>query len=143
MDKELLNKIIEKEGDYLEWIYTTKNGLEFKCEIKRHSLFKCLNGYVTISEYDKFKDYNNITNNVIVHGGITYERIYNKDFKIGFDCNHYDDLTPNDYVISFKLIKNETYKDMSFVKKECESLAEQISILDKSYNRYMKLKKII
>ena len=31
-----LSKIIEKEGDYLEWICTTESGIDYKCVINFH-----------------------------------------------------------------------------------------------------------
>jgi hypothetical protein len=50
--KEYLTKLIEKEGDFLEWTYTTKNGYEYTCNI-RSSGIGSLCGYVRLTPDSK------------------------------------------------------------------------------------------
>lgn len=151
MDIKVLKKIIKKEGDYTDWYYDTSNNVKIYCEVSRHEKMGTLNGYVTLSEVDKF-DMSKLSEEFLVrkievHGGVTYTRHYPEDNKyvIGFDCAHYNDLVPS-YLESEKfgmgLITGPCYREMAYVKSECESLAEQISLLDKSYIRYLKLKNI-
>ena len=52
MNKEQLIKLIEKEGDSLQWEYTCSNGVIFTCDILRNSL-KFLCGYVNPCESKK------------------------------------------------------------------------------------------
>lgn len=66
----------------------------------------------------------------LVHGGITYsENGWNDDHRadwwLGFDCNHCDDLSPELY--KTKSFSHGIYQNMDYARKECESLAEQIS----------------
>ena len=67
-----------------------------------------------------------------VHGGLTYAGIDPEDnqMEYGFDCTHYRDLVPGmvkiipDYLEKHS---DETYKDMKFVKRECQKLAWQLA----------------
>lgn len=47
-------KLVEKEGDYLEWDYKTKSGFDYKCRIIRHKYIKHLCGYVILTKDNKF-----------------------------------------------------------------------------------------
>lgn len=132
---------IKKEGDFLEWCYKTNCGVEYKCRIIRNKYLKHLCGYVILKEDNKFykKNYDDIP--VQVHGGLTFSDEYENEWMIGFDCAHHDDITPgSDYE---NLSYMGTYKDMTFVKSECESLAEQISEYSLSKIREVKLAKLI
>lgn len=149
MNKEQLIKLIEKEGDSLQWEYTCSNGVIFTCDILRNSL-KFLCGYVNLTKDNSLYgvDYDDIYNitNIDVHGGLTYtNETETGDWKIGFDCGHLGDLSPfyllND--MSFNIIGNDSYRDMDYVKSECESLCEQICKFSKSIERYNKISQII
>ena len=136
-----LDKIIKKEGDYSEWIYESQSGIQYKCIIKRNKHIKNLCGYVVLTKDNKFygKDYDDIP--VQVHGGLTFSSEVNGEWLIGFDCAHHGDITPGCGYEGLSYMG--TYKDMNFVKSECESLAEQISNHSISKIREIKLGKLI
>lgn len=137
---ELLKKI-KTEGDYHEWIFNTESGSSYKCQVIRNKHLKHLCGYVILTKDNKFygKDYDHIP--VQVHGGLTFSDEVNGEWLIGFDCAHHNDITPN---IELNYQSNgATYKDMDFVKSECESLAEQISEYSISKIREVKIGKLI
>lgn len=137
-------KLIEKEGNYLEWIYTTKSGIEYKCKIFRNKHMKNLCGYVILTSDNKFYnvDYNDIPVNV--HGGLTFSNFYDGEYMIGFDCAHSGDLLPGlSSLVNSLLHSDEVYRDMEYVKSECESLAEQISDYSLLKIRLEKIDKLI
>lgn len=117
---EEILKIIENEPNFLEWTYNTKSGQKINCRIVRHNDLKHLCGYVFLDESNDLygKDYFDI--DVDVHGGLTFSGEFEGGWLIGFDCGHYEDLVPG---ISFV----GTYRDINYVKSECENLAEQVS----------------
>jgi len=64
-----------------------------------------------------------------VHGGVTYSgacywlpKDTDQGFCYGFDCSHCDDLAPG---YSFSM--DGTYRNLAYVKAECESLADQLA----------------
>lgn len=66
---------------------------------------------------------------VDVHGGITYSNDGVRGAEeglwwFGFDCAHSGDLCPK-YDSSFD--RHGIYRDMNYAKRECQSMAEQIS----------------
>ncbi len=81
------------------------------------------------------------------HGGLTYNSYdNNNNWVIGFDCAHYQDLSP--YFLlneeeKYSFGQRGTYRDMKYVKSECENLAEQASKFSKSIVRYNKISQII
>lgn len=123
------------EQNIVHW--TSKVGLE--CYALRWSYSDHWRGYVVIPEGHIFymKDYDDCIKKppceeglgyckhtardmLDVHGGITYAdwAAWNlpKVWLLGFDCGHvYDDP-----------MFGGTYKDLDFVKNECEHLAEQL-----------------
>lgn len=144
MNREYLRDLIEREGDELQWDYTCSNGVIIHCSIHRNDV-KSLCGYITLTKDNSLYgvDYDNI--NISAHGGITYQGYnQNENWVIGFDCGHYGDLTP------YFLLKEDfpfnsfgEYRDMEYVKSECESMAEQASVFSKSIARYNKINQII
>lgn len=75
-----------------------------------------------------------------VHCGLSYSRMQDDGYWIGFDCAHSGDLVPSNVVLK-KLFHvdylipegfenhhlfNPTYKNMNFCIQECKSMAEQI-----------------
>ena len=131
-----MKEIIKKEGDYKEWIYQSKNGVTYRCEIKRNTDLGFLCGYVEIDEDNKLygKYYDEI--NLNVHGGLTYGR-YHVSHKClyGFDCGH-------SYDFSF-INENGIYRDMNYVASECEKLAEQFSKFSISAERNKKIDSLV
>ena len=143
----------ETEPAFEEWI--TKSGLT-AC-IKRHEIAGHLCGYVSVpksnllfkkSYYDclqspicndkKDSGYceHSMSNLLRVHGGISYAHekrpakigyAENDEWCLGFDCGHGGDFSP---FIHFSASIG-TYKDFEYVKQICESLAAQISELEK------------
>lgn len=118
-----ISEIIEKEGDYLEFIHNS-HGIDVTCIIKRNHLGS-LCGYVKLEEWNRFYVSGNWFDQdveVHVHGGITYW----EDGIIGFDCSHTGDLRP-------KMDPETThgvYRDMEYVKDECRRLVNQIMSLN-------------
>jgi len=145
MNKEHLKELIEKEGNELQWDYTCSNGVIIKCSIQRNDVF-ALCGYITLTQDNSLYgvDYENI-DTIQAHGGLTYKGYdQNENYVIGFDCGHYGDLTP------YFLLKDDypfnsfgEYRDMEYVKSQCESMAEQASVFSKSIVRYNKISQII
>jgi hypothetical protein len=119
-----INEIIKIEGDYHEWIYTAKNGLEIECLIRRNNTL-ALCGYVVLTSDNKLfgLDYDTIYSkvNTSVHGGLTYSDEGDGGWVIGFDCAHAGDLCP-----AFPHYDG-VYRTKEFVISECEKLAEVIS----------------
>ena len=142
-----IKDIIKKEGNYKNWTYTCKNGLEIQCVIKRTKGLNILCGYVKLDK--DFDIYGSSSFDLVVHGGVTYTGYEDNSWLIGFDCGHYNDLVPGELkklkgIIEFSYNSNKTYRDMEFVTSECESMAEQISInYSKIKLRDNKLKKIL
>jgi len=144
MNREYLRDLIEKEGDELQWDYTCSNGVIIHCSIHRNDV-KALCGYITLTKDNSLYgvDYEHI--DIHAHGGINYCRYdENENWIIGFDCAHHGDLTPyfllnEDSVFGLRGI----YRDMKYVKSECESMAEQASKFSKSITRYNKISQII
>lgn len=114
----------ENEPDYLEWDYE-----DMHCIIKRSLEFGHLCGYVGVDKLHPLYDID--YKNLEVHGGITY---HGKDddwrhdlFYFGFDCAHFNDFMPYMPQFSPTPIYGKTYKNFDFVKKEVESLTNQLS----------------
>ena len=144
MNREYLRDLIEKEGDELQWDYTCSNGVIIHCSIHRNDV-NALCGYITLTKDNSLYgvEYDDI--NIQAHGGLTYQGYdKNENYVIGFDCGHYGDLTPyfllnEDSIFGLRGI----YRDMQYVKSECESMAEQASVFSKSIERYNKISQII
>ena len=119
-----ISEIIKEEGDFHEWIYTAKNGLEIECLIRRNTTL-ALCGYVVITSDNKLfgLDYDTIYSkvNTSVHGGLTYSDEGDGGWVIGFDCAHAGDLCP-----AFPYYDG-VYRTKEYVIEECERLAESVS----------------
>jgi hypothetical protein len=136
-----LNELIKKEGDFLEWLYTTKSGIIYKCRIIRNKNLGHLCGYVILTKDNTLfkKHYDDIS--VYVHGGLTFSDFYQDEWMIGFDCAHHGDITPGCGYEDLSYMG--TYKNMDFVKSECETLAEQVSNYSLSLKRGIKINKLL
>lgn len=141
MTKEEFEKLIAKEGDECEWIYSYDN-VKIKCKIIRHHSMKHLCGYVLVDKNNElYKDHENHKDNLSVHGGITFDGFIDGDFYIGFDCAHFGDLTT---ILDFEYpISRHVYRDKEYVIKETERLAKQIIKYSKEYKRKRKLREIL
>jgi hypothetical protein len=63
------------------------------------------------------------------HGGLTYSRSGepgNNLWWFGFDTAHLGDLRPNDDASRSRLRSEGTYRNLAYVRKECERLAKQL-----------------
>lgn len=131
-------KKIKSEGDYKEWFYESKNGLQFKCIIRRNVRLNNLCGYVEITKDNKLFgiDYMDIDVPLSVHGGITWSALEGDFWVFGFDCAHPLDLT---FTENFEPRGNGNYRDIDWVTTECESLAEQLSKFNISIERNKKI----
>lgn len=156
----MTSKSIEKEwrNEPNEFEFEYKG---YNCLIKRGSI-GALNGYVFIpKDHPSYgMDYNDLDESFDVHGGLTFSGELNnkKDgtvhFALGFDCAHFNDITPHlsdsEYfypdapfeIINSNILQRlltsvlefsgaqhgvqKTYKNMAFVKKECENLVDQL-----------------
>jgi hypothetical protein len=137
---ENIEQIMKEEGDFFEWTYTAKNGLEVDCFIRRNnSLAFC--GYVVITSDNKLfgLDYDSIYSkvNISVHGGLTYSDEGEGGWIIGFDCAHAGDLCP-----AFPYY-DAIYRTKEFVISECESLADSISEFSGIIQRLKKIDSVI
>lgn len=71
-----------------------------------------------------------------VHGGLTYAGPMGnlEGWWFGFDCGHAGDLSPGTYSQVLEMgIKNYprgTYRDIEYVRAECQRLADQLLALD-------------
>ena len=144
MNKEDLQKLIDKEGDELQWEYTCSNGIIIHCSIHRNNV-KALCGYITLTPDNTLYgvEYDNL--DLQAHGGLTYNS-YDDDnnWVIGFDCAHHGDLTPYFLLDEDSVFgQRGVYRDMEYVKSECENLAEHASKFSKATIRYNKISQII
>jgi len=153
VDKKIL-ELIKEEGNYGNFNYISKNGLEFDCFIRRNdSMVWC--GYIEVHEHNKYynKPYDE-ADIFDVHGGLTYSgdlTIYKDNIEIpkyffGFDCAHGGDMTI--YTINFKepieyKCSSGIYRNKEYVISECEKLAEQLSLQSKKFVRNKKINELL
>jgi hypothetical protein len=120
-----LDQIIKKEGDFYKWTYTSSNGLDVDCFLRRNPTTLTLCGYVILTSDNKLYrlDYDEIYTKMLisVHGGLTYSDEGEDGWVIGFDCAHAGDLCP-----AFAYIDG-IYRTKEFVISECHKLAEEVS----------------
>jgi hypothetical protein len=128
------DKIVEEEGDYLEWIYTAQNGVQYNCHIKRNGVLLSLCGYVIVERGNLLygKDYLDL-NFINVHGHLTYGLTKEEHTVYGFDCGHWGD----GYFSSHS--NTGVYRNMRYVKDECNKMAEQFSKYEISQMRKDKI----
>ena len=119
--------IIKEEGDYLDWIYMSSNGILIRCEIIRNIELLNLCGYIYLDEDNTFYgvNYDNIPCNV--HCGLSFSKKVDDSWVIGFDCAHFGDLIPFfvfEKNLGYYTNSKSVYRDINYVKSECEKLAE-------------------
>jgi len=118
MSKTDYLEIIKKEGDLKIWKH---KGI--LCMIRRHPGFLHLCGYVACERGHPLfkKTYTDLSS--CVHGGLTFSGSWGgKDlWWFGFDCAHCGDAV---FYKGKVEIAGEVYRDMNYVTKETERLAE-------------------
>lgn len=127
---------------------TEPNRIEFEshgfpCLIRRNPL-GALCGYVAVPRGHPChgQSYNKLPRNLEAHGGITYAEACNGEichvpkpgepddvWWIGFDCAHAWDLVPWIESQTPGLCRNSEYRDIHYVRRECEELAAQLEQL--------------
>ena len=128
MDQE---KIIAKA--HANYVGNEPNYVNFKykgfdCEIKRHEYLLTLCGYASFrAKYPIYNEqYRNALENIDVHGGVTYFEISpSGKVTVGFDCAHYNDLSPTIQILEGKN-NYQKYRTIGFVKKEIRRMVDQI-----------------
>lgn len=132
-----------REPDKIQWM-DSESGLP--CLIVRGPS-GALCGYVGVDEQHPWHglDYNDSGVWVQVHGGLTYSEFCAENTEhgichktepgdpdpvwwLGFDCAHLGDLTPGYHPLVGCLpdFPGDTYKDVSYVKEQCQKLAQQL-----------------
>jgi len=114
----------------------------FACAIKRVAVWKKgepdqlllghLSGYVAIpKEHPLYKkEYPEI--DIDCHGGLSFSEEDDLDWWIGFDCARSNDIMPyiekmkKKFGIDNSPIFNKTYRNISYVKAQCESIVDQL-----------------
>jgi hypothetical protein len=109
------NKLSEGSAHGFEWVIK-HNGNGFLC------------GYVKIPNDHYWYGANYNSFDVFVHGGLSYSKLNDGEFWIGFDCAHYDDAQdpslPIQYVV--KPFPGAEMRNIDYVRAECESLCKQL-----------------
>ena len=125
----------DDEPNKVQWV-DKETGLD--CLIIRNSHTGILCGYVGVAASHRLYGCDYEAPEVEVHGGLTYanrrqdhichtpEAPRPEDvWWFGFDCGHAWDLMPA--MMQYSIIsKGTVYRDISFVRQECESLARQL-----------------
>jgi len=103
----------------------TINNYTYKIHIERQD-WGFVNGYVGVERNHELygKDYEEIENDINVHGGLTYsgEAYWTDDddfWYFGFDTAHIYDYIPGHYPYGI-------YRDMRYVYNECKKLLDQL-----------------
>ena len=113
-----------------------------------HSGFRCLAlrqpssghwcGYVGLPEGHEYYNHEDPFRLSYGHGGVTYGEMCSgnichlsdgeKLYWLGFDCAHGGDYTPINHALGFRpMYEYETYKDINYVKRETNRMAEELS----------------
>lgn len=128
-------KLSERKWEYEQDLFVGKHR-GYKYIIKRMDNLGHLCGYVRLTKNDELFGVNIYDNEIPlqVHGGITYGSPgntldYSSDkryFYIGFDTAHGGDVSP--YMVDFlkEMPSYGTYKDLTYVRKNCKKLINQI-----------------
>lgn len=127
----------ENEPDLVEF-----ESYGLKCLVVRHPEFLTLNGYVVIPRSHPLSGKHYALAGLEVHGGVTFSDNQipildqHNEFDgfdgwiFGFDCLHRTDTIPFQILTHMKEPPSSSYKDISFVQKECEHLAKQLKYKD-------------
>ena len=116
----------KSEPDLLYWM----TNLGLPALIRRNRGFGHLTGYVGVpnGHRDFKRKYDSLSYSV--HGGLSFADYWPEfpdHWWIGFDCNHEGDFAPmRPREFNFMDESPDSYRTISYVKQECESLARQI-----------------
>lgn len=104
---------------------------DFSCVIMRIRDMGHLCGYIFLpEEHPAFPARSVLENELKCHGGITYNRAAKGGQWFGFNCAHAGDLVPAYFNGTGRWhAPGDTYRDLSFVRAELESLAAQLSTI--------------
>lgn len=138
---------MENDTSLKPWL-TEPNRVEFEhaglpCLMLRGPLLAWC-GYVAVPPTHPWYRFSHNDVDVQVHGGLTYtDKCHGEICHVpkpgepddvwwfGFDCAHAYDLAPKMQELfegfGMKLDRDETYRDMAYVRAEVESLAEQLA----------------
>ena len=100
----------------------------FDCEIKRHEYLLTLCGYASFGAKYPINNekYRNALENIDVHGGVTYFEISpSGKVTVGFDCTHYNDLSPTLQILEGKN-NYQKYRTVHFDQKENKKMVDKI-----------------
>ncbi len=127
----------KSEPDLLYWM----TNLGLPALIRRNRWFGHLTGYVGVpaGHKDFERTYDSLSYSV--HGGLTFADYWPEfpdHWWIGFDCNHEGDFAPmwRPREFNFTDESPDSYRTISYVKRECESLARQIGRVKSRENTY-------
>lgn len=136
-----IEQIVKKEGDFYKWTYTTSNGLDVDCFLRRNPNTLTLCGYVVLTSDNKLfgLDYDDIYTKMFIniHGGLTYSDEQEGSWVIGFDCAHAGDFCP-----AFPNFDG-VYRTKEFVISECHKLAEEVSKFSGIIKRLQNIESVI
>ncbi len=108
----------------------------YKCQCRRMDELSCWAGYVVLPKGHVVRESgiapqeNEMLKGLRVHGGIDWQGFlpYEKDYLIGFHCEHGADIDPR-LEATGSNFRGSTWKGQDFVRVETESLARQLSEL--------------
>jgi hypothetical protein len=119
------------EPDVIEWQYEL-----VPCFMVRHAELGMWCGYVAVEEGHPWYEqgYDDVLDDVEVHGGLTYARdkvrlatgVEGRLWWLGFDCGHCGDLCPGyPGVLGALNAFGDVYRDRAYVVEQVEHLARQ------------------
>lgn len=116
---EHVMKTIDKENNILGENLTLNIDYKgTKLTVKRHPEMGHFNGYINVPTNITEEQFNEIEDHS--HGGITYDE-HEGDYRVlGFDCAHYNDMTPYAIVVFFDC----TYRDLKYVLNVLKDMAD-------------------
>lgn len=107
----------------------------FKWQVVHNNMgFRC--GYIQVLPGHPWhgKHYDEVNEDVDVHGGLTFSRFDKKDYWLGFDCAHcfdgVDTSLPHNSVVAG--VMKKTVRTQEYVEMECKKLCEQAELAERS-----------
>jgi hypothetical protein len=125
-----------EEPDYVYFVYK-----EYSCHVRRRFSLDgpiedpiffggYLNGYVVIPRDHPLYAKKGEDLKINCYGGVSFADMFEKVYVVGFDCAHAADIVPSLHKSRKTQSSYESYKNLSFVIKECKSIVNQ---LEKAY----------
>lgn len=120
MTPEEILKLVKEEGNSFSGIH---KGIPYKLR-RNHEGAWC--GYIFVDD-----DLDIDTDEIYVHGGVTFDECNDGIRKIGFDCAHVGDVVPNNLNNGMDLILRDIYgsceyRTMEYVIGECKDMIDQV-----------------